>query len=121
MSCAASRYKWEWRQGGGCVIWLWAPQMPVNAQMNDFGLSWLPQWAGNIFSLGAIVGAFLGWLPAFAAAIALTWYLIQIFESHTVQRWLHTRRERKIAHYMKRVHELRAQQKVIDPKQPDVI
>ncbi len=95
--------------------------MPVNEQMNDIWLSWLPQWAGNIFSLGAIVGAFLGWLPAFAAVIALARYLIQIFEIRTVQRWLHTRRERKIAFYMKRVHALRAQQKVLDPKQPDVV
>jgi hypothetical protein len=77
-------------------------------------------WAGNIVSLGAIVGTFMGWLPAVAAVVAFTWYSIQIWESHTVQRWLHTRRERKIAHYMKRVHELRAQQKVLDPTQPDV-
>jgi len=93
--------------------------MSAETQMNDFWLPWLPQWAGNIFSLGAILGAFVGWLPAFAALIALAWYLIQIFESHTVQRWLHTRRERKIAYYTARVHQLRAQQKKLDPASDD--
>jgi hypothetical protein len=72
-------------------------------------------WAGNIVSLGAIVGTFMGWLPAVAAVVAFTWYSIQIWESHTVQNWLHTRRERKIAYYTARVHQLRAQQKKRDP------
>lgn len=80
---------------------------------------WVTQWAGNIISLGAIVGTFIGWLPAVAAFIALTWYTIQIWESHTVQRWLHTRRERKIAYYTARVHQLRAQQKKLDPASDD--
>ena len=91
--------------------------MPARAQVMD--QFWVTQWAGNIISLGAIVGTFIGWLPAVAAFIALTWYTIQIWESHTVQRWLHTRRERKIAYYTARVHQLRAQQKKLDPASDD--
>jgi len=51
----------------------------------------------HIFSGSTIVVAFLGYFPAVAAIVALIWYGIQIYESHTVQRWLSTRRERKIA------------------------
>jgi hypothetical protein len=59
--------------------------------------STINQWVGNIVSAGAIVGTFIGWLPGIAAFIAFVWYLIQIYESATVQRWLAARRVRKIA------------------------
>lgn len=59
--------------------------------------STINQWLGNIFSAGAIVSTMAGWVPAIAAIVGLIWYLIQIYESATVQRWLATRRVRKIA------------------------
>lgn len=40
-------------------------------------------------SAGAVFGAFLGIFPPLAAFGALIWYMIQIFESDTVQHWLH--------------------------------
>lgn len=43
-------------------------------------------------SAAAILGTFLGWLPPLAAFMASLWYMLQIFESHTVQTWLHKRK-----------------------------
>ena len=41
---------------------------------------------GDTVSLAAIVGTFLGYLPAIASLGAAVWYAIQIWESDTVQR-----------------------------------
>lgn len=60
-------------------------------------------WVGNALSIGAIIGSFAGWAPAIAAVVALIWYLIQIFESKTVQRWMSERRMRKLARLKARV------------------
>lgn len=68
----------------------------------------LDKWAGNIISVGAIFGSILGWLPGIAAFIAFVWYLIQIYESVTVQRWLAGRRLRKIAHLRAKIVVLEA-------------
>ena len=57
----------------------------------------LDKWLGNVVSVGAIFGVFWGWLPGIAAFIALVWYVIQIYESATVQRWAAARRLRRIA------------------------
>ena len=46
----------------------------------------------NLLSAGAIVGCFLGALPPLAAAIAIIWYAIQIYESNTVQKHSRVRR-----------------------------
>lgn len=54
-------------------------------------------WAGNVISAGAIITSFMGWVPGIAAIVALVWYLIQISESQTVQRWFAARRQRKLA------------------------
>jgi len=70
--------------------------------------STINQWVGNIFSAGAIVSTAMGWLPAIAAAMGGLWYLIQIYESATVQRWVATRRIRKIARMKARVMMLEA-------------
>ncbi len=68
------------------------------------------RWFGDGLSVGAIVGAFLGLLPAVAAIAAFIWYLIQIYESDTAQKWLDKRRAfRKSA----RITKLRAEQKVL--------
>lgn len=55
------------------------------------------QWFGNIASVGAILTTMFGIMPAAAAAVALIWYLIQIYESRTVQRYVHAHRIRRIA------------------------
>lgn len=41
----------------------------------------------QVVALLAIGGTMLGWLPAIAAAIAATFYIIEIWESPTVQHW----------------------------------
>lgn len=69
-------------------------------------------WVGNLFSAGAIAGALLGWLPIIAAAVGAVWYLIQIYESATVQHYLAARRERKIARLKARVLMLEAQKRM---------
>ena len=63
----------------------------------------LQAWVGNIVSVGAIVGSFLGWVPVVAAIVGAIWYLIQIYESATVRRWMAARRVRKIARLKARV------------------
>lgn len=72
-------------------------------------------WAGNIISVGAIAGSWLGHIPALAAIVALIWYLIQIYESLTVQRWLANRRVRKLARLKARVVMLEAQSQPLLP------
>lgn len=72
-------------------------------------------WASNIVSTGAIAATILGYVPSIAAIVALAWYLIQIFESATVQRWLAGRRLRKLARLKARVIMLEAQSRAALP------
>lgn len=73
------------------------------------------QWLGNAVSGGALVATWIGWLPTImtmvASSVALIWYLIQIHESETVQRWIATRRLRKLARMKAQVLLLEAQMK----------
>jgi uncharacterized membrane-anchored protein len=66
------------------------------------------QWLGNGASVAAIVGTIAGILPSFAALVALIWYAIQIYESPTIQRWVASRRHRKIARLKVQLAELEA-------------
>lgn len=68
-------------------------------------------WFGNTISGAAILATLAGWLPTVAAIVALIWYLIQIYESATVQRWLANRKHRRLAHLKARVIMLEAQGK----------
>jgi hypothetical protein len=65
---------------------------------------------GDILSAGAIIGTFVGWLPAAAALAGFVWYLIQIWESKTVQDWLN---KRLMLRKARRIAKLRAKEKVI--------
>lgn len=66
----------------------------MNGQFeNQFDVS---HWAGHILSLFAIVGSFAGLFPAIAALAAVIWYVINIYESRTVQTWVQRRHERRI-------------------------
>ncbi len=71
----------------------------------------LLSWVGNGASIGAVVSTMVGWLPPAAAFIALVWYIIQIYESDTVQSWLRNKRTRKIARMKARVIMMEAQNK----------
>lgn len=44
---------------------------------------------GNAISAAAILASFQGWLPPLAALAALIWYVVQVWESDTVQGWIH--------------------------------
>lgn len=49
----------------------------------------IPQIAkqtADVVSYGAVVGAFLGYLPTIAAALSVIWISIQIWESKTFKR-----------------------------------
>ncbi len=61
----------------------------------------------DTISAGAILGTFVGLLPPLAAFVATIWYLVQIWESATVQKWvrLHARK-RRTYHALKRHNRL---------------
>lgn len=69
--------------------------------------------AGDIISAGAVIGTFLGYLPLMAAFLAMLWYVIQIWESRTVQDWWRNRQEVRKA---KKLVRLRAEEKVLVAK-----
>ena len=54
-------------------------------------------------SVLAILGAFAGWVPPIAAALAALWYSIEIYESKTFQRILADRRTRKVIRLRARI------------------
>lgn len=72
-------------------------------------------WISNIVSTGAVAATILGYVPAAAALVALIWYMIQIYESATVRRWLADRRVRKLARLKARVIMLEAQSRAALP------
>jgi hypothetical protein len=53
----------------------------------------------HVASLGAIFATVVGWLPAIAAFVAVLWYIIQIWESKTVQRHIHAWKEKRHARH----------------------
>jgi hypothetical protein len=75
----------------------------------------LVSWIGHAFSSVTLVGAIVGWFPGVAAAVALLWYSIQIYESNTFQRWLTTRRLQKIAQLKIEMARLEALELVAHP------
>lgn len=44
----------------------------------------------------AIVASFVGYLPPIAAVLAILWYLLQFWESRTLQSYMRARTRRKI-------------------------
>ena len=60
---------------------------------NQFDMS---HWAGHLISLFALTGSLFGVNPAIAGVAALIWYVIQIYESRTIQDWVQKRNARKI-------------------------
>lgn len=76
--------------------------------MEDFGGALSRLW--SLASAAAIVGTVAGWFPYFAAFVGLCYYLLQIYESATLQTWFHTRRLRKLASLKKLVASLEAQE-----------
>lgn len=40
-------------------------------------------------AVSAALAAFAGWLPTVAALASLIWTVLRIFETRTVQNWLH--------------------------------
>lgn len=55
----------------------------------------------------AVIGAIVGWAPPLAAMGALVWYIVQIYESKTVQQWLGRRRQRRESRARVEAHLLR--------------
>ena len=65
---------------------------------------------GDVISAGAIIGTIIGYLPYVAAFAGLVWYLIQIWESKTVQGWWCNRR---MVRGTKKIARLQAREKII--------
>lgn len=62
----------------------------------DPGTGFWTTWVAHILSLFAIGGAFFGLIPAFAALLAVIWYLLEIWENKTVQRVVRVRKLRRL-------------------------
>lgn len=67
-------------------------------------------WGAQVVALATTVGSLFGWFPVIAAAVAACFYLIQIWESHTIQHWY---RNRRMVIQAKRVAKLKARAKVL--------
>lgn len=65
----------------------------------------------NAASAAAVVASIAGVIPPLAALFAAVWYLVQIVESRTVQKYLEARRVRLSS---ARLAKLKAMQKVIE-------
>ncbi len=76
-------------------------------QDSDHVLSYIGNGASGL----AIVTTIFGWLPPAAALIAIVWYVVQIYESDTIQKWIKSRRTRKIARMKAQVLMMEAQDK----------
>jgi hypothetical protein len=93
-------------QAGGweCATYFGSSMDTADSKMeNQFDLSHI---AGHTISTLAIIGAWIGLMPAIASIAALAWYALQFYESKTVQRWIRSRRQRKIAKYTRLLQEL---------------
>ncbi len=44
-----------------------------------------------------IIAAIMAWVPPIAAFLGIVWYLLQIWESHTVRAWVKRRQARRQA------------------------
>lgn len=60
--------------------------------------------AVDAVSAGAIFGSIVGALPPIAAFVAIVWYAIQIYESHTVQKYARARRISRLRKRRERKH-----------------
>lgn len=76
----------------------------------------MDDWSGlatklwNFLSATAIVGTISGVFPYVAGFIGMCYYLVMLYESATVQSYLHTRRLRKIAKHRRLMAALEAQE-----------
>lgn len=44
---------------------------------------------GDVVAASVTVGAIASWLPAVSTVLTIVWVLIRIYETKTVQKWLH--------------------------------
>lgn len=73
-------------------------------------------WIFSLVSTSAIIGVLAGLVPTVAAAVALIWYLIQIYESDTVKAWRAKRRVQHIARLKARLLILESKPAPIPPE-----
>lgn len=52
----------------------------------------------DLASIGVVASTLVGLLPHVAAFASLVWSCIRIYETKTVQGWLHKRKQRKEKH-----------------------
>jgi hypothetical protein len=74
-------------------------------------------WISNLVGGATIVSTLTGMVPAIAAGVALVWYLIQIHESATIQKWIKGRRIRRLAHL--KAQALMLEAKLMQPETPN--
>lgn len=67
-------------------------------------------YAADTIAASTIIMAFVGILPGIAALLAAVWYIVQIYESKTVQAWVE---RRAIERRARRLQKLEAQRLVL--------
>jgi len=75
--------------------------------MDEFDI---PNAVGHLVAGSAVLTTIAGMLPPAVALVALVWYVIQIYESKTFQRWY---RDRQVARRAKTLEKLRAREKAV--------
>lgn len=53
-------------------------------------------WAAHIVSPAALVATMAGFFPQITAVVVFCFYVVQLYESKTVQRWLASKREKRL-------------------------
>ncbi len=79
--------------------------------MNEYIAKFLSYAGAPALLISVVVQA----VPVIAAIVAIVWYLVQIYESKTVQRWLSNRQQRRLARMKAAVLMLEAKQLPLPP------
>lgn len=65
---------------------------------------------GHVVAIGSWLLTLAGFLPSLAALVGVVYYVIQVYESNTCQKWLEKKRQTRKT---RRLARLKAEQKVL--------
>jgi hypothetical protein len=47
-------------------------------------------------AVGTVIATVVGWLPQATAILTFLWAIIRLYETRTIQRWLHKKKQKRI-------------------------